>query len=238
MGEGRAGGAPVNLFLEAIAWLTDPAQWSGGNGIPIRLAQHLAITVVVVVAASAISLPVGVLIGHHRRGAAFIGAITGGARAIPTLGLLTLFALWLGIGLAAPVLALIVLAIPSILAGAYSGITALDPSISASATAIGMRRRQVMLGVEVPLAAPVIIGGIRAATLQVVATATLAAYVADAGLGRYLFTGLKSRDYAQMLGGALLVAGLALAFEIVLAIVQRQAALRISRTAGSQPVHS
>ncbi len=228
----------MNLFLEALAWLTAPEQWSGPNGIPVRLGQHVAITVVVMLIASAIALPVGVLIGHTRRGAGVIGAITGGARAIPTLGLLTLFALWLGIGLAAPVLALIVLAIPSLLAGASSGIAAIDPSISASATAIGMRRRQVIFGVEVPLASPVIIGGIRAATLQVVATATLAAYVADAGLGRYLFTGLKSRDYPQMLGGALLVAGLALVFELGLALLQRRAASRLARTAAPQPVNS
>lgn len=227
----------MNLFLEAIAWLTAPEQWAGPNGIPIRLAQHIAITLVVVIVSSAIALPIGVLIGHFRRGAGVVGAITGGARAIPTLGLLTLFALWLGIGLAAPVLALIVLAIPSILAGASTGIAAIDPSISASATAIGMRRRQVILGVEVPLASPVIIGGIRAATLQVVATATLAAYVADAGLGRYLFAGLKSRDYGQMLGGALLVAALALVLELVLALAQRRAASRLSRTAGPQPAH-
>lgn len=228
----------MNLFLEALAWLTAPEQWSGPNGIPVRLGQHVAITVVVMLIASAIALPVGVLIGHARRGAGVVGAITGGARAIPTLGLLTLFALWLGIGLAAPVLALIVLAIPSLLAGASSGIAAIDPSISASATAIGMHRRQVILGVEVPLASPVIIGGIRAATLQVVATATLAAYVADAGLGRYLFAGLKSRDYPQMLGGALLVAGLALVFELGLALLQRRAASRLSRTTAPQPITS
>jgi osmoprotectant transport system permease protein len=123
--------------------------------------------------------------------------------------------------LEAPLLALIALAIPSLLAGAYAGIQAIDPVVPAAARALGMTSTQVVLTVEVPLALPVIIGGLRSATLQVVATATLAAYVSDIGLGRYLFTGLKSRDYPEMLGGALAVVTLTLLLEVTMAALQR-----------------
>jgi len=213
----------MNLLAQALSWLTDPANWSGASGIPARTGQHLAITAIAVAAASVVALPAGVLVGHTRRGAASIGAITGAARAIPTLGLLTLFGLALGIGVEAPLLALIILAIPSLLAGSYAGVQAIDPALPAAARAIGMSPAQVIGTVEIPLALPVIVGGVRAATLQVVATATLAAYTSDTGLGRYLFAGLKSRDYPQMLAGALLVIVLALLLELVLAAVQRLA---------------
>ncbi|MGJ3509074.1 ABC transporter permease [Enemella sp. A6] len=218
----------MSLLADALTWLTDPAHWSGTNGIPTRLGQHVLLTVGTVAAAGVIALPVGVLIGHTRRGAGWVGALTGAARAVPTLGLLTLFGLALGIGLRAPLLALIVLALPSLLAGAYAGVQAIDPAVSQAARAIGMSPRQVVWDVELPLALPVIVGGIRAATLQVVATATLAAYIADYGLGRYLFSGLKSRDYAAMLGGAIVVIALALLLEVLLAIVQRLVTTRIA----------
>lgn len=225
----------MNLFSEAIAWLSDGAHWSGASGIPTRLAQHLWITFLAVALAAVIALPAGVLIGHTRRGAGVIGALTGAARAIPTLGLLTLFGLWLGIGVRAPLLALVVLAIPSLLAGAYAGIQAIDPTLPGAARAIGMSPRQVITGVEVPLALPVIVGGLRAATLQVVATATLAAYTADYGLGRYLFAGLKSRDYPQMLGGALLVIAVALILEVLLAALHHLVTRRYTHPGRTTP---
>jgi len=142
---------------------------------------------------------------------------------------LTIFGLMFGIGLTAPLLALMVLALPSLLAGAYAGVQAVDPAVTDAARALGMSERSIIWHVEIPLAAPVIIGGIRAATLQVVATATLAAYICDQGLGRYLFVGLKTRDYAQMLGGAFLVIILALILEIGLASIQRQVSTRVTR---------
>lgn len=221
----------MNLFAESFQWLTDPAHWTGAQGAGQRILQHLGVTALVVLVSAAVALPLGVLVGHTRRGTAAVVAISGAARAIPTLGLLTLLGLWLGIGLGAPVLALIVLAIPSLLAGAYAGVQAVDPIAVDSARAIGMTPLQVVWRVELPLAAPVMIGGLRSATLQVVATATLAAHVADVGLGRLVFTGLKSGDYAQMLAGSLLVTLIALTFEIALAAIQRAASRRIERSA-------
>jgi len=219
----------MNDVMGAVAWLTDPAQWSGASGIPQRVGEHLAITAVVVVIAALIALPAGVAIGHTRRGAGVVGAVVGAARSIPTLGLLTLFGLWLGIGLGAPMLALVVLAIPSLLAGAYAGIQAVPAEVVDAARAVGMSEWGIVWRVEVPLGAPVIVGGVRAATLQVVATATLAAYIADDGLGRFLFLGLETRDYPQMLGGAALVIVLAVVLEVALAAVQRGVSTRVAR---------
>lgn len=223
----------MSLFTDALAWLGDAAHWQGPGGVPTRTLQHLAITAGSVGAAVAVALPTGILIGHTGRGAGLVGALTGAARAIPTLGLLTLFGLAYGIGLQASAAALVVLAIPSVLAGAYAGVQSVDAATVSAAKAVGMRPHQVILRVELPLASPVVIGGIRAATLQVVATATLAAYIADFGLGRYLFAGLKSRDYAQMLAGALLVAALALLLELAFATAQRYAATRLADPARS-----
>jgi osmoprotectant transport system permease protein len=135
--------------------------------------------------------------------------------------LLTIVGLWIGIGITAPLVALVVLAIPSLLAGAYAGMQAVDPSVPEGAKAIGMSPLQVVFRVEIPLASPTIVGGIRAATLQVVATATLAAYTSDVGLGRFLFAGLKTRDYPMMLAAALLVVVVTVLLEVVLAAIQR-----------------
>lgn len=216
----------MNLFSDALSWLMDPANWSGPGGIPVRTGEHLGLTVVALLGAAVLALPTGAVIGHARRGAAAVGAFVGAARALPTLGLLTLLALALGIGIEAPLLALIILAIPSLFAAAYSGVQAIDPAVPDAATAIGMTPRQVLFRAELPLALPVILGGVRAATLQVVSTATLAAYVADVGLGRYLFAGLKTRDYPQMLAGALLVVALTLAIDLLLSAAQRAATRR------------
>ena len=213
----------MNLVAQAWHWLIDPAQWTDISGIPNRLAEHITVTFAALVVAALIAIPAGLIIGHTRRGAAVVGAITGGVRAIPTLGLLTLLGLWLGIGIEAPFIALVVLAIPSLLVGAYSGVEAIDTHTPQAAQAIGMRSAQVLLTVELPLALPVIVGGIRAATLQLVATTTLAAYTADTGLGRYIFSGLKTRDYAEMLGGAVLVIVVAVILELILATCQRLA---------------
>ena len=225
----------MNLFADALAWLTDPAHWAGSAGIAARVGQHLWVSALAVGIAAVIALPVGVLVGHTRRGAGAVGAVTGAARALPTLGVLTVCALWFGIGLGAPLIALVVLALPSLIAGGYAGVGSVPQEISGAARAIGMRPAQVIWQVELPLALPVIIGGVRAAVLQVVATATLAAYTADVGLGRYLFTGLKTRDYAQMLAGAVVVIALALALEVALAALQRAAARRAAPRADAQP---
>ncbi|WP_418059628.1 ABC transporter permease [Pimelobacter simplex] len=211
----------MNLFGEALRWIGDGSHWGGPTGIDTRIVQHLWVTFAAVGIAAVLAIPLGILIGHTGRGRLVVVALAGAIRAVPTLGLLTLLGLAIGIGVEAPLLALVALAFPSLLAGAYAGIEAADPGAVDAARAVGMSEWQVITRVEIPLGAPVLLGGIRAATLQVVATATLAAYISDTGLGRYLFSGLKSRDYAQMLAGALLVAALALLLDLLMAALQR-----------------
>ena len=211
----------MNLFLEALEWLFTGENWDGAAGILSRLQQHLSFTLAVVAVACVLALPAGVAIGHTRRGVAVVPMITASARALPTLGLLTLVGLWSGLGLVAPFCALLVLAVPPMLAGAYAGITSAEPVTVDAARAIGLSSWQVLTQVELPAAVPLLLEGLRSTTLQVVATATLAAYTADVGLGRFLFTGLKTRDYAQMIGGALLVVALALALDLLLVLAKR-----------------
>lgn len=216
----------MNLFADALLWVLDAANWGGAGGIGARLLEHLGFSAAVVAAAAVLGIPAGVAIGHSGRGRGIVVAVTGGARALPTLGLLTILGLSLGIGLEAPFLALLVLALPPVLAGAYAGVEAVDRQAVGAARAVGMTEWQLVSDVELPLAAPVIVGGLRSAALQVISTATLAAYISDTGLGRPLFEGLKTQQYDVMLGASILVALLALVVELGFQLVQSAAARR------------
>jgi osmoprotectant transport system permease protein len=199
-----------------VEWFSAPAQWSGPNAIPARVLEHLGYTLLAVVIAAVIALPLGALIGHTRRGELAVVGVANGLRALPELGVLVLFVLLLGLGLLPPTLALVLLAIPPMLAGAYSGVAGADPGAVEAARGMGMRESQILLQVEVPSAVPLVLGGVRFATLQVIATATIAAYVGLGGLGRYILDGFSVRDYPQVLGGALVVAVLSIVVELVL----------------------
>jgi osmoprotectant transport system permease protein len=168
-----------------------------------------------------VALPIGALVGHSRKGSFLIVGTANGLRALPELGLLTLLVLLMGIGLLPVTLALAVLAVPPLLAGAYSGVRNVDPGAVDAARGMGMREWQVLTKVELPNALPLILGGFRSAALQVIATAAVAAYVSFGGLGRFLIDGLRTREYPQMAAGAVLVAVLALAVEGLLALLQR-----------------
>ncbi|HIY24538.1 MAG TPA: ABC transporter permease [Candidatus Brachybacterium merdigallinarum] len=215
-----------NPFAEALAWLAEPTRWSGASGIPARTLEHLGYTALGVAVAALIAIPLGLLVGHTGRGKSLAVAAAGAARALPTLGLVTLFALLVGIGLTAPLLAFVVLAIPSLLAGAYSAIESADPATVDAARAQGMTEWQILTRVELPLGMPLLIGGFRGATVQVVATAMLAAYVGNGGLGRYIFQGLGTQNYPQMIAGSLLVIALALLLDLALLLGQRLTAPR------------
>lgn len=211
----------MSLLVEAWMWLVDPLQWSGSAGIPQRLVEHLAYSGIVLLAALILAVPVGVVIGHTGRGAGAVIGAAGALRALPTLGLLTLFSLLIGLGLTAPLLALIILAVPPVLTAACAGVAEVPPAIKDAAAAQGMTPGQVLTRVELPLAIPVLMGGIRNAALQVISTTTVAAYINLGGLGRYLIDGLAVRDYGRMLGSVLLVAVLAILVDIVLSLIQR-----------------
>ncbi|MFC6355823.1 ABC transporter permease [Luethyella okanaganae] len=211
----------MTLFLAAIAWIFDPAAHSGQNALPTRIAEHLGYTFGAVLIAAVIALPAGYLIGHTGRGRELAVSFTGGMRALPSLGILILFALGLGIGFKAPLLAFVILAIPPLLAGAYAGIEAIDRLTIDAARAVGMTEWQILVTVEIPLGMPLLIGGIRAGVLQVVATATLAAYVGGGALGGYIFHGISTKNYIEMLGASIVVTALALVLEGLFSVTQK-----------------
>jgi osmoprotectant transport system permease protein len=204
-----------------LSYLLDPAHWTGGQGIPTRLVEHLGYTALTLIIALAIALPVGAWIGHTGRGGFVVVGLANGLRALPTLGLLVLVVGATGLGLLGPIIALVILAVPPILAGAYAGVRNVDPAVVDAARGMGMRGREVLFGVELPNALPLILGGVRSAVLQVVSTATVAAYVALGGLGRLIIDGLAVRDFPQMVAGSLLVALLAVVADLLLAGLQR-----------------
>ncbi|GAA4519070.1 ABC transporter permease [Brachybacterium paraconglomeratum] len=210
-----------NPFIGSLAWLTDPTHWTGPGGIPMRTLEHLGYTALGVLVAALLAVPLGLYVGHTGRFKGLAVAAAGAARALPTLGLVTLFALLVGIGLTAPLLSFVILAIPSLLAGAYSAVESADPGTVDAARAQGMTEWQILTRVEIPLGMPLLVGGVRGATVQVVATAMLAAYVGNGGLGRYIFQGLGSQNYPQMIAGSLLVIALALVLDLVLLLAQR-----------------
>lgn len=205
----------MNFLVDALAWLADPANQGGPGGIWARMREHLVYTLIATAGAGLVGVPLGYAIGHTGRGRGLVVGATGAARALPTLGVLTLIALFTGVGVTAPLIALGILAVPSILAGAYAGVDAVERGTVDAARAIGLSEWQILTRVEIPLGLPQLIGGLRSAMLQVLATATLVAYVGGGGLGRFLFLGLKTQDYPQMLAASLLVVGLAIVGEIV-----------------------
>lgn len=220
-----------NPFLDALSWLAEAQRWSGPSGIPLRALEHLGYTALGVLVAALLAVPVGLYVGHTGRFKGLAVAASGAARALPTLGLVTLFALLMGIGLTAPLLSFVILALPSLLAGAYSAVESADSATVDAARAQGMTELQILTRVEIPLGLPLLIGGVRGATVQVVATAMLAAYVGNGGLGRYIFQGLGSQNYPQMIAGSLLVIALALLLDLALLLLQRVTAPAGTRAA-------
>ncbi|UYO98788.1 ABC transporter permease [Microbacterium sp. M28] len=225
----------MNLFAEALAWLFSPERLEGPYALPILLGQHLYYTIVSVLIAAAIAVPAGWLIGHTGRGREIAVAISGAARAIPSFGLMILLVLLLGV-LRVPeaaVITFVVLAIPSLLAGAYTGLEAIDRRTIDAARAMGMTAWQVFWKVEVPLGLPLLIAGVRAALLQVIATVTIAAYVNLGGLGWPIIQGIPLQRFDQVLGGAILVALLALIADLLMALAQHAAVptgIRVQQT--------
>ena len=213
----------MNLFAEAMAWLFAPERYTGADSLQLRIGQHLFFTFVSVIIVAVVAIPLGYYIGHTGKGRNLAIGISGAARAIPSFGLILLLVLVIGVTqkpLAAFV-AFVLLGIPSVLAGAYSGLEAIDRRVIDSARAVGMTEWQILWKVEVPLGLPLLIGGLRSATLQIVATVTLAAYIGLGGLGGYIIAGLALRRFDQMLGAALVIVALALVLDGLFALAER-----------------
>jgi osmoprotectant transport system permease protein len=206
-----------------VAWFTDPAQWTGSSGIPARLLQHALICAWAMAIAIAVALPAGLWLGHRHRWGTLVTSVGNLGRAIPTFALLIILASWEPVGVSdlAAVIALAVFAIPPILSNAYVGVRDVDTGATDAATGMGMTGRQVLWRVELPLSVPVVAAGIRTSTVQVVATATLAALVGGGGLGRFVVDGFGRQDPTLMFAGVVLVAITCVVVELVGSAVQR-----------------
>ena len=212
----------MELINQVVAWFTDPSNWTGTSGIINRTAEHVVLSVISVLAAVLVAIPVGLAIGHTGRGSFITVTVANLGRSIPSYALLIIFVTWFGIGFAAAFPALVVLALPPILIATYVGLREVDRDMVEAGRAMGMRETQLLRRVEVPIALPVIVSGVRIAAVQVVATATLAALVGGGGLGRFIVDGFALRRQDMLVAGAILVAVLALLTERSLTFLERR----------------
>jgi len=211
----------VSFFSWAWDWITQSANWHGSGSIPQQIVAHLGYSALPLLIASLIAVPAGVAIGHTGRGGVLVVNLANGWRAIPTLGLLILLAVFLGFSFVTWLLPLVVLAIPPILVNAYEGVAGVDHGVKDAAKGMGMTPWQQVTRVEVPIALPLILVGLRTGAIFVVATATIAAYIGLGGLGRFIIDGLASDQYGPVAGGALLVVVLAVLVLALFALLSR-----------------
>ncbi|MDL4771813.1 MULTISPECIES: ABC transporter permease [Thermomonosporaceae] len=220
----------MNAIFDALKWFGESAQWSGPDGIPHRFVEHCWYSLLAFAVTVLIALPLGLLFGHVRRGR--LASVTGfavtssanAARALPTLGLLILAVVLTSAGDLVPILIpLVVLAVPPVLVNAYAGVQQVEPGLRDAAEGMGMTGAQVILRLEMPVALPLILLGLRTAAIQIVSTATLAAYVGLGGFGRYIVDGYARQEYDQMAGGAILVALMAVLIQALFTVLRRWA---------------
>jgi osmoprotectant transport system permease protein len=238
----------MNAIEAALAWLADGSHWTGPAGVPTRLLEHLALSGVSLAIAMAVAIPVGIWIGHTGRFTSLAVNLANLWRSIPSLALIGIVVPitsaidpQLGFKVYPTLIAMVVLALPPILVNTQAGVAGVDRDLVEAARAMGMRERQVVRGLELPIALPAVVSGVRSGAVQVVATATLGAIFGSGGLGRYLVEGIAQRDDGMTYGGVVLVAGLALAVEGAFVLVQRLirspglARMEVSRGAAARP---
>jgi osmoprotectant transport system permease protein len=213
----------MNAFGDVVAWLTDTDNWQGSAGIPVRTWEHLVLSGVSLAVVCVLALPPALFLGHIGKGGALAVNVTNIGRAIPVFAVLVLLAIGpLGLGVNATIVALILFGIPPVLTNAYVGMREVDRDTVEAARGMGMTGWQMLRRVELPLAVPLILTGIRLAAVQIVATATLGAFVLGGGLGRFINSGFGRQDQAELVGGAILVAALALTVEGAFELLQRR----------------
>ena len=231
----------MDLVIATAQWLSDPTHWQGPNGVPARLFEHVAISGGSLVLASLIALPLGLWIGHTGRFSWWVVSTANAWRALPSfavIGLLVPFTTVidpnLGFTLYPTLVAMIVLAGPPILVNSYQGVAGVDRDLVEAARGMGMSGRQILLGLEMPVALPVLATGMRSAAVQVIATATLGATFGFGGLGRYIVLGDANQDNGELFGGVVLVAALALGTLALFVLLERRLASPglATRTAG------
>lgn len=200
----------MNVLDFMRSFFTDAAHWHGYDGIPQRVLEHLGYSAAALAIAAAIGLPVGLVTGHTGRGGNALAMVATAARALPSFGLLVLMFVLIGLSTLPVMIPLVVLAIPPILVTTYEAVRTVDPSPVDAARGMGMHPARILFQVELPVALPLILSGLRSAAIQIVSTATIAAYVSLGGVGRYIVDGLYQRNYEKVVGGAALTAVLAL----------------------------
>ncbi|MFC8587451.1 ABC transporter permease [Streptomyces sp. NPDC057217] len=213
----------MNTVSAAWSWLTTAAHWSGENGVWHRLGEHVFLTVVCLALSCAIALPTALVLGHLGRGGGLAVNLANAGRAVPTFAVLVLLLLSpLGpYGEWPTIIALVLFAVPPLLTNAYTGMRGVDPDVVRAARGTGMTGGQVLARVELPLALPMVLTGVRIAAVQLVATATVAALAGGGGLGRIITAGFNLASTPQVVAGACLVAALALLVEGVFEGVRR-----------------
>ncbi|MEV7324065.1 ABC transporter permease [Streptomyces sp. NPDC093970] len=211
----------MNVLSFIHAFFSDGSHWHGYDGIPTRLWEHVQYSLQALAYAALIGLPVGLVTGHYGRGGNTLALIATAGRALPSFGLLVLMFIWLGFGLLPVMIPLVILAVPPILVTTYEAMRSVDPSPVDAARGMGMPEARVLFQVELPVALPLILSGLRSAAIQIVSTATIAAYVSLGGLGRYIIDGLYQKNYEKVVGGATLVAAMALVTLGIFWAVQR-----------------
>ena len=229
----------MSVIVDGLQWLVSSEHWAGPDGIPIRVWEHVQVSLLSLVVASSIAIPLGLLIGHTRRGQFVTVQIANIGRSIPSLAILSLAFLvavkvWptTAFGFPPVVVALTLLGLPVILINTYVGIQQVDPDTVEAARGMGMSARQILFRIEVPLAAPLIFTGLRLAGVQIVATAGLWALTAGGALGRYIVDGFALREHDRIVAGAILIALLAIAIDLVFSLLTRLFSPRLSSDAG------
>jgi osmoprotectant transport system permease protein len=232
----------VNGFLDGIHWILARSHWSGSDAIPTRVWEHVQLSVISLVLACIIAIPIALWVGHTRHGQVVTVQLAGLGRSIPSLAILSIMFLivvknWpsLTFGFLPTVVALTLLGIPVILINTYVGIRGVDPDIVEAARGVGMSGRQVLLRAEVPLAMPLIMTGLRLAAVQIVATATLAALIGGGALGRYIVDGFAQQNTPMVVGGAILVALLAILTDLLFSLLARIASPTLRSQGSSSP---
>jgi len=242
-----------DLMNGVVAFFLDPANWAGSTGIPNRLQEHLVICGFAVLTAALIAIPIGLYVGHTNNGSGVAINLANIGRAVPSYAMMVIpvpltltlapiigYSANFGLVWLPPYLAMTFLAIPPLLVSTYAGLRSVDQDLLEAGRGMGLRERQILTKLELPLSSSIIVGGLRTATLQVIATATIAAILGGGGLGRFIFDGLNQGIAGEpsIFAGAILVAALAIGIDILLALVQRQLTPKALREKTASPAES
>ena len=211
----------MEFLAGVVEWFTTASNWWGTEGMLHRLQEHVGMSAAALATAMLLALPLGLVLGNTGRGGTLAVNLSNLGRAVPSFAIIVITASIVGIGAKPAYIALVALAIPPMVTNTYTAIRGVDRDVREAAEGMGLTGRQVLARVEVPMALPLMMAGIRTSAVQVVATATLAALVGWGGLGRYIIDGLATRDFHEVFAGALLVAILSLLVEIGLSVLQR-----------------